>query len=254
MTGKLQSQSPLSGPGLTHSDHSQFSQYLLQVEEAERARLAQQLHDETTASLTSLRTRLAEFERPAGRKNTKAKIQQAVGILDRTLERVQRIAHRLSPRELETLGLIGSIRKEARMLARAHDFKVIVRIAEDFGRLPPLTELALYRLVQEALHNIGRHARAKQVEIEMSRKGGKIRLLIQDDGAGFSRKPVLPRSFGIVGMRERVRCLNGTFRIRSRTGRGTRIEVYIADCLPAGSGPPEPSLRIVSRNHRKESQ
>ncbi len=253
MTGKLQSQSPVSGPSLTDSDNSHFSHYLLQVEEAERARLSQQLHDETAAGLALLRTGLEELERLGRGENAKAKIQRAIRIVDRTLAGVQRIAHRLSPRELETLGLIESIRKEARTLARNHGFKVIVRIAEDFGRLPSLTELALYRLVQEALHNIGRHAQAKQVEIEMSRKGGKVRLSIQDDGAGFSRKPVFPRSFGIIGMRERVRCLNGTFRIRSRTGRGTRIEVYVADCLPAASSP-EPSLRIVSRNERKGPQ
>jgi two-component system sensor histidine kinase DegS len=142
---------------------------------------------------------------------------------------------------LEQKGLAGSIRQEARALESEHGIQVSLRISDKLGDLSSEAELALYRLVQEALHNITKHANAKNVTVDLSRKEGRVRLVIQDDGIGLVKKAgTQHHSFGIMGMRERVRCLNGTFRIRSRQGRGTRIEVYLhPSCVSA------PQLRLV---------
>ena len=218
----------------------QLSRYLFQVEEAERRRLARELHDETSQGLALVRFHLRELQQDGGPKAKKT-VNDAFQVLDRTMEGLRRIVGRLSPQALEQMGLAGSIRQEAHALEAGYGIQVTLRISENLGDLSPEAELALYRLVQEALHNITKHANAKNVDIDLSRKEGRVRLVIQDDGVGLGKKAgVQHHSFGIMGMRERVRCLNGTFRIRSRQGRGTRIEVYLhPSCVSA------PQLRLV---------
>lgn len=220
----------------------QLSRYLFQVEEAERRRLARELHDETSQGLTLVRFYLGALQEECGNKSRKT-VEDAFDVLDRTIDGLRRIVKRLSPQVLEQLGLEGSIRKEARHLETEHGIRVDLRIADHFGELAADAELVIYRLVQEALHNVAKHANAKNVEIELGRKEGRIRLIIQDDGIGLPRRlGSQHHSFGIFGMRERVRCLNGTFRMRSRQGRGTRIEVYLH---PECGSPSKPLLQLV---------
>jgi two-component system sensor histidine kinase UhpB len=221
----------------------QLSRYLFQVEEAERRRLARELHDETSQGLALVRFHLGELNQE-GTPKVRKTVGDAFQVLDRTIEGLRRIVGRLSPQALEQKGLAGSIRQEARILETDHGIQVSLRISEKLGNLSPEAELALYRLVQEALHNVTKHANARNVTIDLSRKEGKVRLVIQDDGVGLAKKPgTQHHSFGIMGMRERVRCLNGTFRIRSRQGRGTRIEVYLHPSC--GSAEKTPQLRLV---------
>jgi signal transduction histidine kinase len=224
----------------------QLARYLFQAEEAERRRLARELHDETSQGLTLVRFYLGALQEEAGTK-AKRTVDDAFNVLDRTIEGLRRIVSRLSPQTLEQLGLAGSILKEARSLEADLGIQVKVRIAEKFGTLSAETELAIYRLVQEALHNVAKHAQAKNVDIDLSRKEGRIRLVIQDDGVGLPKKAGFQHhSFGIVGMRERVRCLNGTFRMRSRHGRGTRIEVFLRpDCGSTASEDQSTQLQLV---------
>ena len=222
-----------------------LSRYLFQVEEAERRRLARELHDETSQGLTLVRFHLGALQEMSGAKAHQT-IDDAFQVLDRTIEGLRRIVGRLSPQSLEQLGLAGSIRKEARNLEVDCGAQAEVRISQSLGQLSPEAELALYRLVQEALHNVSKHANARNVQIDLGRKDGKVRLVIQDDGVGLTKKAgIQHHSFGIVGMRERVRCLNGTFRIRSRQGRGTRIEVYLNPTCGSAPHAPLPRLRLV---------
>ena len=220
-----------------------LSRYLFQVEEAERRRLARELHDDTSQGLTLVRFHLGALQETGGAERQKT-IDDAFQVLDRTIDGLRRIVGRLSPQALEKLGLAGAIRKEARTLEADRGVKGEVRISENLGTLSADAELALYRLVQEALHNVSKHANARKVQIDLGRKEGKLRLVIQDDGVGLTKKAGLQhQAFGILGMRERVRCLNGTFRIRSRQGRGTRIEVYLSPSC--GSVPDAPLPRLL---------
>jgi signal transduction histidine kinase len=221
----------------------ELSRYLFQVEEAERRRLARELHDETSQGLALVRLHLGELNQEDSPK-VKKTVGDAFQVLDRTIEGLRRIVGRLSPQLLEKKGLAGSMRQEARVLEIDYGIRVSLRISDKLGDLSREAELALYRLVQEALHNVTKHANAKNVVIDLSRKEGRLRLVIQDDGVGLVKKPgAQHHSFGIMGMRERVRCLNGTFRIRSRQGRGTRIEVYLHPTC--GSVSAAPQLRLV---------
>lgn len=222
-----------------------LSRYLFQVEEAERRRLARELHDDTSQGLTLVRYHLGALQEIEGAQAQKT-IHDAFQILDRTIDGLRRIVGRLSPQALEKLGLAGAIRKEARSLEVDSGVKADVRIAENLGSLSSDAELALYRLVQEALHNVSKHANAKNVQVELARKEGKVRLVVQDDGVGLAKKAGFQHhTFGILGMRERVRCLNGTFRIRSRQGRGTRIEVYLNPSCGSAPEAPFPQLRLL---------
>ena len=123
--------------------------------------------------------------------------------MDRTIDGLRRIVGRLSPQALEKLGLAGAIRKEARSLEIDSGVKADVRIAENLGSLSSDAELALYRLVQEALHNVSKHANAKNVQVELARKEGKVRLVVQDDGVGLAKESRLSaphlRNFGNEG-------------------------------------------------------
>lgn len=247
MAVELNRQASVTEMDPRESSVSPSARFLFQAEEAERRRLARELHDETAQGLTLVRFSLGMVQQLTAEEKTRKAIDEAFVVLDRTIEGLRRIVGRLSPQALEKLGLIGSIRKEARNLASARGVQVKVKVSEGFGRLSPEAELALYRLVQEALHNIAKHANAEHVVIDLGRKDGQVNLRIEDDGAGFVRKSgTRAHTFGIFGMRERIRSLNGTFRIRSRRGRGTRIEVYLSDPLPPVSEPNHvPQLQVV---------
>jgi signal transduction histidine kinase len=252
MAVKVKTHNPAGEAHDQDSLASQFARYLFEVEEAERRRLARELHDETAQGLTLVRFYLGMLQQVLPQEKDRKTVDEAFAVLDRTIEGLRRIVARLSPRALEKLGLIGSIRKEARNLASARGLQVKVTTSESFGRLSTQSELALYRLVQEALHNVGKHAKAKHVEIDLSRTDDQVSLRIEDDGTGFTKRGSLTGRFGIFGMRERVRSLSGTFRIRSRRGRGTRIEVFLTDPPPALIKPAElPQLHLVPAESRR---
>lgn len=247
MAVELHKQALAAETGPAESSGSPSARFLFQAEEAERRRLARELHDDTAQGLTLVRFSLGMVQQLTAEEKTRKAIDEAFVVLDRTIEGLRRIVSRLSPQALEKFGLIGSIRKEARNLASSRGLQVRVKVSDGFGRLSAEAELALYRLIQEALHNIAKHANARRIGIDLSRKDGEVNLRIEDDGTGFVRKSgTRTHTFGIFGMRERIRSLNGTFRIRSQRGGGTRIEVSLSDPLPPASQPTHvPQLRVV---------
>jgi signal transduction histidine kinase len=163
-------------------------------------------------------------------RSSQVKIQEALAVVDRTIEGLRRMISRLSPLVLQELGLAAAIRKEAKDLTKNTGVKTRVLLPDELGRLGPDTETAIYRVVQEALHNVAKHAQAKNVTVQLTGEQGAIRLLVEDDGIGFVQKGVSRgRSFGLAGMRERIAALSGMVRVRSGKGRGTRIEVTVPD-------------------------
>jgi signal transduction histidine kinase len=127
---------------------------------------------------------------------------------------------------LQELGLISAVRKEAKDLAKSTGVKARVSVSPEFGRLPSGLETAIYRVVQEALHNVAQHANATSVNIEMAREGDNIRLTVEDDGIGIvsNRRPGR-QTFGLAGMHERIATIGGKMKVISSRSRGTRIEV-----------------------------
>jgi signal transduction histidine kinase len=134
---------------------------------------------------------------------------------------------------LQELGLVAAIRKEAKDLAKSTGVKARVLIADDVGRLAPGTEQAIYRVVQEALHNVAKHAQAKNVTVQVARESKLVHVLVEDDGVGIQPKSATNKerqSFGLAGIKERIAMLSGVSRVISAKGKGTRIEITV----PAG--------------------
>lgn len=212
---------------------AELSGHLLRVQEEERRRISRELHDETGQGLMVIRLYLGMLEAGIRTQGAQVKIRETLDVVDRTIDGLRRMLARLSPLVLQELGLIAAIRKEAKDLTKNTGIKARVDVAEDIGRLGADLETAIYRVVQEALHNVAKHSQAKSVWVQMTREDGSVRLLVEDDGVGFVPKThSRGKSFGLAGMRERVGTVGGSLRLRSSKGRGTRIEVSV----PHGQG------------------
>ena len=205
---------------------AELSGHLLHVQEEERKRISRELHDETGQGLMVIRLYLGMLESSVSARNARLKIRETLEVVDRTIEGIRRIIGRLSPLVLQELGLIAAVRKEAKDLAKNAGVKARVTVSPDFGRLPAALETAIYRIVQEALHNVAKHASATTVTIDLKQEGDSVKLLVEDDGVGILPKPKAARqTFGMTGMRERMANVGGKMRVTSTRGKGTRIEV-----------------------------
>jgi signal transduction histidine kinase len=210
---------------------AELSGHLLRVQEEERKRISRELHDETGQALMVIRLYLGMMEGAAA-KGVRGKIRETVEVVDRTIEGIRRIIGKLSPLVLQELGLVAAIRKEAKDFARNTGVKARVVITEDVGRLASGTEQAIYRVVQEALHNVAKHAHAKNVTVQVERADQLVQVVVEDDGVGIQSRSSNSRdhSFGLAGIKERIAMLGGTSRVISTKGKGTRIEISV----PAG--------------------
>jgi signal transduction histidine kinase len=211
----------------------ELSGHLLTAQEEERKRISRELHDETGQALMVVRLYLSMLDSTVQNEEAKAKMGELLGVVDRAIEGIRRIIGRLSPLVLQELGLISAIRKEAKDLRNTAGVRARVNISENFGRLDPVMETAIYRVVQESLHNVAKHAQASNVEISMERRGEMLTLSIQDDGTGIRRRTNPSRtSFGMAGMHERISTLGGQMKVESHEGEGTKISISVP--LPAG--------------------
>jgi signal transduction histidine kinase len=211
---------------------AELSGHLLRVQEEERKRISRELHDETGQALMVIRLYLGMMETGNTARGVRGKIRETVEVVDRTIEGIRRIIGKLSPLVLQELGLVAAIRKEAKDFARNTGVKARVMIAEDVGRLASGTEQAVYRVVQEALHNVAKHAQAKNVTVQVARADEQVQVVVEDDGVGIQSRSSNSRdhSFGLAGIKERIAMLGGTSRVISTKGQGTRIEISV----PAG--------------------
>lgn len=194
----------------------------LAAQEEERRRVAQELHDEVGQSLTAVLLGLkgAIDDAPPALAERLTVLQD---MTRRSLEEVRRVAQRLRPGMLEDLGLVSSLSSLASELTTLSG----VPVARTFGPgVPPLSrerELVVYRVAQEALTNVARHADARLVELRLTRLGDAVMLRVTDDGSGVDGE----EGTGIRGMRERARLVGGSLRISGREGRGTEVELVV---------------------------
>jgi signal transduction histidine kinase len=218
----------------------ELSGHLLKAQEEERKRISRELHDETGQALMVIRLYLGMLDGTVKTPEAKDKIGELLAVVDRTIEGIRRIIGRLSPLVLQELGMISAIRKEAKDLVKTAGVQARVDISENVGRLDPVIETAIYRVVQESLHNVAKHAQARNVDIQMERRGETLKLVIEDDGTGIRpvTNPMRP-SFGMAGMRERISTLGGQMKVESRKGEGTKISITVP--LPAGAEKAEKS-------------
>ena len=166
----------------------ELSGHLLKAQEEERKRISRELHDETGQALMVIRLYLGMLDGTVKTREGKAKIGELLAVVDRTIEGIRRIIGRLSPLVLQELGLISAIRKEAKDLAKTAGVQSRVAISDDVGRLDPAIEAAIYRVVQESLHNVAKHAQAQNVNIQMERDGETLKLGHRRRRHGHSRR------------------------------------------------------------------
>jgi signal transduction histidine kinase len=210
-----------------------LSQRLVQAQEAERGRVALELHDNITQLLCGILVRsqaladgLAANDQPSKREALKLR-----EMLGRTANEVERISRNLRPSVLDELGLIAVLRDTSTGFADRTGVSVKLACGPLTARLPANTELTLYRVLQEALQNVEKHARARHVTIHLMQRGAFVQLAIHDDGIGFepdhhAAKRGEKSGLGLLGMRERATYVGGALKIRS--GRsGTDIMVRI---------------------------
>lgn len=201
--------------------------HLEQVREDERGHLAREMHDELGQQLTALRFAVAVrgLERdpmPACR-DTTALLKQ----VDETIESVRAIASNLRPAVLD-LGLVAAIGWQVQQFRARTGIASVLNVSNEEINLDDTRSTAIFRIVQESLTNIVRHADASQVVVTLRKRGEQLDLLVEDNGAGLSVDALeKTRSFGLVGMRERALLLNGTLNISGLPGRGTKLEVSI---------------------------
>jgi signal transduction histidine kinase len=204
----------------------------LDAAEQERRRWARELHDETLQGLGALRVLLSSSLRNDSADEREQMVREAVAQIGHEIESLRGLITELRPAALDELGLAPAIQSLVQRTSALQGLEVEARVELDGGE--PLTaelESTVYRLVQEALTNVAKHARAEHVRVEVIREADGVRLLVRDDGQGFD--PAAPRSgFGLSGMRERVELARGAIEVDSAAGRGTTISVVI----PAASG------------------
>jgi len=212
----------------------ELSHRLVKAQEAERGRVALELHDHITQLLCAIlvRSQALANELPARAGASRAGLKKLREMLGQTVDEVQRIGTNLRPSVLDHLGLVPVLRTTCAEFAERTCVSVTVSCVELTVRLPAEAELAFYRILQEALKNVERHARARHVTVGLTQRRGLVQLVIHDDGVGFdpARHPAGRKgkeNFGLLNMRERVAYVGGELRLKSAPGQGSRIEVEI---------------------------
>ncbi len=201
---------------------------VITAQEEERKRIARELHDETGQSLTSLMVRLQTMNQQCPVPELKLQMEEVRQLIAQTLDDVHNLAVELRPSVLDDLGLEAALQRHIQDYRRRFHLDIdFIAVGLD-ERLPSATETALYRIVQEGLTNIARHAQAHTASILLERRNGRVRVIIEDDGQGFAlQQAVGSGRLGLYGMRERAELLDGTFTIESEPGQGTSIFVEV---------------------------
>lgn len=211
---------------------------LITAQEDERRRVARELHDDLTQRLAAIAIETGNLSRLPDRESGawRTELEQIRLKLAGLSDEVHRLSRRLHPSVLDDLGLAAAVESECRAFFEQGGAPVEFEARGDFAAIPAETRLALYRIAQEALRNVRRHAAAESVWIRLEQSGDEIFLEIGDDGRGFDRRAVQKQpGLGLASMEERVRLLGGRIEIESAPGQGTKTRVWLphpASCLP----------------------
>jgi two-component system, NarL family, sensor histidine kinase UhpB len=210
---------------LSHERLRALSRRLLEVQEEERGRLARDLHDDIGQVLTALKIQLESLQRAAD-PALHARVAEGVETVQHTLERVRQLSLSLRPPQLDDLGLAAALRSHLDRQALIAGIAAHFDAAEAPHELDPDTETACFRVAQEAINNVLRHAHAHNLWVRLFTAGGRLALAVRDDGRGFDLEAARARaasgaSLGLVGMEERIALARGTLELRAAPGEGT---------------------------------
>jgi signal transduction histidine kinase len=208
----------------------QLSTRLIGAQEEERRHVARELHDEVGQALTAVQVELSVAQRRLRAADQDARIlTEAETITRGALQTVRDISQLLHPVLLDDLGLAAAVEWQARSFEARHGIRVDLQQEAMAKRLPQAVELAGYRIVQEALTNIAKHARATTCRIVLRRQNGDLEITVEDDGRGFDPSDLraTERGLGLVGMHERAALLDGRVALESTLGVGTSVKVRL---------------------------
>lgn len=206
---------------------------VISAQEEERRRIARELHDETGQSLTSLALGLQAMEGVKNLEEVKVRTAELRSLVAKTLEEVHHLARALRPSILDDLGLVAALERSVKGYEAATGLRIdFYAQGLDGKRLSPHLETALYRIVQEALTNVVKHAQARNVSVLLERRGRAVVAVVEDDGRGFDvaaarRSRGDDKGLGLIGIEERASLLGGTLTVESRPGMGTTVVVEI---------------------------
>ncbi len=221
-----------------------LSARLLEVQEAERRCLARELHDEIGQALTAAKITL-ELLRDRSAPEAPA-LTEVITLLGRVLSQVRALSLNLRPAVLDDLGLVPALRWYVHRRAARTGLSIRLDADPLAGRLPAPLETTCFRVVQEALTNVVRHARAHTVSVELRQRPQQLELVIRDDGQGFDvaaarQRAAAGESLGLLGMQERVQLAGGRLNIESAPGRGTQVRACFPQPPPDAGGNPHGS-------------
>jgi two-component system sensor histidine kinase UhpB len=211
-----------------------LSRRLVDLQESERKELARELHDRVGQSLTALKINIDILQAALaaqGNDEVLARVADSAALLESTMDTIENVMSELRPPMLDHHGLAAALDWHARNFSRRTGIAVEVRARDPAVRPAPQIEIALFRIAQEALNNVAKHAGARRAEIVLSHANGECVMSVQDDGIGFdgveegSGKPKV--GFGMVTMRERSQAVGGRFEVRALPGRGTQLTVRV---------------------------
>jgi signal transduction histidine kinase len=207
----------------------------LMTAERERARWARELHDSILQGLGSRRVMLSSALKSGDAARLAAAVEEALGDVARDIDELRGLITELRPATLDHLGLVAALEDLAERVGHGAGVELVTDLEIDVEQLDPELETVVYRLVQEALTNIAKHADAGRVGLRVRSGGDRLDVLVSDDGKGFD--PDAERSgFGLVGMRERVELAGGELQIESTPGSGTRVTASVPLAATGGSG------------------
>ena len=211
----------------------ELSKRVLAAQEAERKRVAFELHDSVNQLLSSVRYRLKSDEESGGKRKKidPKRTEECRVLVEKAIQELRRISRNLRPSSLDDLGLLAAIRTLCDEFSKRTAIAVHIESIKMTQRLAPNLELALFRIVQETLNNIEKHSQATEVELTLTRENSSVHATVTDNGKGFDLKKLenkkQPRGIGMASMKERSSFLGGTVSIDSAPGRGTKVFVSI---------------------------
>jgi len=214
-------------------DRTRLLGKVISAQEEERKRIARELHDEAGQALSSLMLGLRHLEDTCPGPEAKEKAAELRALTSETLDLTHDLALELRPSALDDLGLVAALERYVRDYARKHDIQLDFHAANLQGkRLPIQEETTLYRIAQETLTNVAKHAEARHVSVLLEERNGTTVLVVEDDGKGFDVEAVMrgaghSRRMGLLGMEERAALVGGRLTIESRPGAGTAVFVEV---------------------------
>jgi signal transduction histidine kinase len=209
-----------------------FAVELIRAVEDQRTRIARELHDGVGQIMTAVNIEL-QMLHEAAPDSLKSRVDDVRALAAQCQTEMRRVSHELRPAILDELGLAEAVRARAQRMAKHAHIVIDCAIDGDLERLPADSVIACYRLVQEALNNVVRHANAHRAEVQLTRDDKRLTVVVTDDGRGMRYDPSAPEAmrdghFGLVGMQERIRAIGGTFRFGPPPDRrGTQIRAEL---------------------------